>query len=362
MSDPGAIKIAVDSYLEWIKREDIPVVADLGVDLFKVETRPWARLDVNGAAVHLKGRGDFVCMFLLDIPPAAATSPQRHVYEEVVYILRGQGSTTVETGAGRKHTFEWGPRSLFAIPLNAKYRHFNGSGSDRALMVSTTSLPIMLNLLHNEEFIFNNDWDFAERAGNAKYFSGEGDFIPVRPGNHMWETNFIPDVNTVKLHDFSGRGAGGGNIMLILADGTMHAHVSDMPVGTYKKAHRHGADYHVMCVTGSGYSLLWYEGDEDFHRIDWRHGVVFAPPDQMFHQHFNTSPMPARYIATALGSLRYPFTESKRKSWFGGISTSVKQGGAQIEYEDQSSHIHRLYQEEMKKAGVEVRMSAFIPG
>ena len=45
--------------------------------------------------------------------------------------------------------------------------------------------------------------------------------------------------------------------MFILADGTMHAHISEMQVGTYKKAHRHGADFHVMCVAGKGYSLLW---------------------------------------------------------------------------------------------------------
>ena len=93
----------------------------------------------------------------------------------------------------------------------------------------------------------------------------------------------------------------------------VYAHISEMPVGSYKKADRHAADYHVMCVIGTGYSLLWY-GDQDMHRVDWKHGTVFAPPDQMFHQHFNTSVTPARYLATAFGSLRYPFTESKRRS------------------------------------------------
>ena len=29
---------------------------------------------------------------------------------------------------GRKHSFEWGPKSLFALPLNARYQHFNASG------------------------------------------------------------------------------------------------------------------------------------------------------------------------------------------------------------------------------------------
>ncbi len=278
----------------------------------------------------------------------------------MVYVLSGQGSTTIEIADGRKHTFEWGPKSMFAIPLNTKYRHFNGSGSERALLVSTTNLPAVMNMFHNEKFIFNNDWQFDERIGSSKYFSGEGDFIPVRPGQHMWETNFVPDLAAIELKPWGDRGAGGANIMFILADGTMHAHISEMPVGTYKKGHRHAADFHVMCVTGTGYSLLWYKDEEDYHRVDWKHGTVFAPPDQMFHQHFNTSSKPARYFATAYGSLRYPFTESKRKSLFGGVSTSLKLGGDQIEYEDQSPRIHQLYEEATRKNDVTVKMSDFI--
>ena len=360
MDSTATPKVMVDSYLEWVKKEGLPVTEDFGVDLFKVETRPWARFDADGAAVHLKGRGDFISMFVLEIAPSKATAPQRHLYEEVVYVLSGHGSTTIETPDGRKHMFEWGPRSMFAIPLNAKYRHFNGSGSEPARLVSTTSLPAVMNMFHSEDFVFKNDWNFDERIGSAKYFDGEGDFIPVRPGNHMWETNFVPDLASIELRPWGDRGAGGTNIMFVLADGTMHAHISEMPVGTYKKAHRHGADFHVMCVTGSGYSLLWYEGEPDFHRVDWQHGTVFAPPDQMFHQHFNASPVPARYLATAYGSLRYPFTESKRKSLFGGVSTSLKNGGDQIEYADQSPRIHQMYEDATRTAGVAVRMSAFL--
>ena len=301
MSNSEAPRIMIDSYLEWLKTEGIPVAEDFGIDLFEVETKPWARFDVDGAAVHLKGRGDFLNMFLLDIPAAASTSPQQHLYEEVVYVLAGHGSTTIEVADGRKHTFEWGPKSMFAIPLNTRYRHFNGSGSERARLVSTTNMPAVMNIFHNEKFIFNNSWQFDERIGSSKYFSGEGDFIPVRPGNHMWETNFVPDLASIELKPWGDRGAGGTNIMFILADGTMHAHISEMPVGTYKKGHRHGPGFHVMCVAGEGYSLLWFEDEKDFLRIDWGHGVVFPPADKQFHQHFNTCAYPARYLATGVG-------------------------------------------------------------
>jgi quercetin dioxygenase-like cupin family protein len=368
MTNQAPALYGIDAYLDWVSKEGILVTEDYGIDLFKVETALWPRYGVKGAAVHLKGRGDFANMFLFDIPAGAATTPQRHLYEEVIYVLEGSGSTQLEFGDGRKRSFEWGPKSLFAIPLNAKYRHFNGSGHDRVLLVSTTDLPLVMNTFHNEQFIFTNEFDFADRAGKNEYYSGEGDLITVRPGNHMWETNFVPDLASIELKSWGDRGAGGTNIMFVLADGTMHAHISEMPVGTYKKGHRHGPGFHVMCVTGQGYSLLWFEGEKDFLRIDWGHGVVFPPADRQFHQHFNTSAYPARYLATGVGGLRYPLTYAQRRSLLGvkpgekgAVSTSIKEGGDQIEYDDQDPRIHRLWLEEMKAHDVEPKMEKFIP-
>jgi uncharacterized RmlC-like cupin family protein len=214
-------------------------------------------------------------------------------------------------------------------------------------------------LIHNEDFIFNNTFQFPERQGQSNYFSGEGDFIPKVPGRHMWETNFIPDLSKFELQAWDKRGAGSSNMKFILADGTMHAHSSEMPVGTYKKAHRHGADFHVFSVTGSGYSLLWYDAKDDFERVDWQHGVVFAPPDGMYHQHYNTSKVPARYLAIALGSLRYPFSAEKM-GLFSGVDVSVKDGGRQIEYDDQDPRVHGIFLDEIAKTGVASGMADFI--
>ncbi|MCH7485672.1 MAG: cupin domain-containing protein, partial [Proteobacteria bacterium] len=246
-----APKFLFDPYLDWTKGEGLPVVEDFGVDLTKVETKPWARLGADGAFVHLKGRGDFLAIFVLDLPPGGSTEPQKHLYEEVIYVLEGHGSTTFETHDGETHSFEWGPRSLFALPLNARHQHFNGSGSKRARLSSTNNLPLVMNLFHNHDFVFSNPFPFPEREGQESYFAGEGEFIPKEQGRHMWETNFVPDMSMFELRKWVKRGAGGSNMMFVLADGTMHAHSSEMPVGTYKKAHRHGADFHVSCIHGS---------------------------------------------------------------------------------------------------------------
>jgi quercetin dioxygenase-like cupin family protein len=357
-------RYGIDTYKDWLKAEGLRVVEGLAIDCTEVETKAWSRTGARGAALHLEGRGDFCSMFLHEIDPGKSTSPQRHLFEEVIYVLEGAGSTQVQLPNGEQRTFEWGATSLFAIPLNAKYRHFNGSGIGRALLVSTTNLPMMLNLFHNEKFVFSNEFDFDDRIGQKGYFAGDGVMQLVRQGNDTWETNFIPDLQKIDLPDFSDRGAGGGCLIFLLADSSMHAHVAEMPAGTYKKAHRHGSGYHVMCVAGSGYSLMWHEGDTDFIRIEWKHGVVFPPADQQFHQHFTTSAEPARYLATGFGSLRYPFTLARRQEILGekvAFATSTKDGGDQIEYRDQDPRIHPMWLEEIGMRGLTSKMDRFFP-
>lgn len=351
-------RFLLDPYLDWASGERVPIHEDFALDLLDVETKPWPRVGANAAIAHLKGRGDFINVIVLDLAPQSETEPQRHLFEEVVYVLSGHGATTVESADGRRtHSFEWGPKSLFAIPLNVRYRHFNVDRNEPARLATTTNLPMMMKTFRSEPFVFDNGADFSNRFGEEDSFSGEGRFIPVRPGRHMWETNFVPDLASFELQRWNARGAGGSNMMFVLADGTMHAHMSEMPVGTYKKGHRHGADFHIFTVTGHGYSLLWYEGDADFRRVDWRHGVVYAPPDRMLHQHFNTSPEPARYLAVAFGGLRYPFSEDKVLT-FKGMDVSMRDGGRQIEYSDEDPRIRDIYRAELARQGVEFGMDA----
>jgi gentisate 1,2-dioxygenase len=338
----------------------VPVHEDFGFDLLSLDLAPWPRMGARGAYAHCLGRGDFADMYVCEIAPGGRTAQQRHLYEAVVYVLAGRGSTTVEAPEGRR-TFEWHAGSLFAIPLNAPYQHFNGSGKESARFAAVTDLPLVMNIFRSEAFIFDNPAAFPERFGDPKYNQGQGTFLPRTPGRHMWETNFVPDLRTLELQRWDERGAGSSNIVFALADGTMHAHMSEMPVGTYKKAHRHGADFHVFNVSGRGYSLYWYEGETELRRFDWRFGSVFTPTDMLFHQHFNTSSEPARYLAIAFGGMRYPTIADKRKT-FAGMDRSVKDGGRQIEYEDEDPRIRRMYEEELTRNGVRSRMGEVFAG
>jgi hypothetical protein len=351
----------VDPYMDWAEEQRIPIHEDFGIDLLAIETAPWDWYGARGAFAHTHGRGDFMANYVVEIPPGGKSAPVRHLYENFVYVLSGHGSTTLWLPNGEKQTFEWGPTSLFAIPLNCQYQVFNGSGQETVRLSCTNDAPLTLNVYHDRDFVFNNPYQFASRFGKPNEYEGEGRHVPVDRGEavsalNIWETSFIPSLSDFKLFDYAARGKGTTNCSFVLADGTQHSHSSEIPTGRYKKAHRHNAGTHVHAVTGVGYSLLWYEGDDKFVEIPWRHGVMYAPPHWMYHQHFNTGPERARYLACGLGSRRYPLSSLRKKSGAGAGQVSVKKGGRQIEFEDQDPRIHRKWLEEIARQGVKSEM------
>lgn len=350
----------VNSYLEWVKSEGVPIVEEYAVNCLTQALEPSPRLGGLGAYIHLVGRGDAATCYLAELRGGESSKREKHLYDKLVYVLSGRGATTVEGPDGRKHSFEWGPGSLFGIPINTWHQHHNGSGSESTRFAAISNLPIILNLFHNPSFIFENGHAFQDRVGEDRYFRGQGEFRAVKPGRHQWETNFVPDLTSFELPEWKERGAGGTsrNVQFTLAGSTMHAHISEFGVGTYKKAHRHDAGAHIFCVTGHGYSLLWLDGEDPVatKRVDWKPGTLYAPPDgPTFHQHFNTAPVSSRYLAMSFGGARF-FISNARKKNYENMDKSVKLGGNQIEYEDEDPRILELYEQECLRNGVQARM------
>jgi mannose-6-phosphate isomerase-like protein (cupin superfamily) len=342
------------SPFDWfLDSEGIPVVTGFSVpELKAVEVAPWPRLDARGAYIRLTGSEDTNTAYMLEIAPGGATAPERHLYEECMFVVAGRGSCEVWNDAGQRQTFEWQRGSLFAIPLNCHHRFFNGSGREAARLMGCSTAPLMINLLHSNEFIFNCEHNFRDRfEAQEAFFSGDGTMYQGR----VWETNFVPDVYDMKLQTWIERGAGGTNVNFELAGSALVAHISEFPVGTYKKAHRHGPGAHVIILDGHGFSVLWPEG-EDITDIPWGPGAMFVPPGMWWHQHFNTGATPARYLAIRWGGSKYHIT---RYLNYQGIDQSAKKGGNQIEYEDQDPRIHRMFEERCAQRGVTVRMDAF---
>jgi len=164
-------------YQEWVDSQGIPVLKEFYVkDLGAVELEPWDWKGGLGAYLNLIGTGESNDSYICEIPPGKNLKAQRYLFEEMIYVVSGRGATSVWNEEGRKSTFEWGPGSVFSPPINTWRQHFNGSGSEPARFFAVTSAPLVINLFHNSEFVFNNSFPFEDRFDNAEdYFSGKGE-------------------------------------------------------------------------------------------------------------------------------------------------------------------------------------------
>ncbi len=334
-------------YTRWVAAEGLDIIAAHYVpDLRTVELKSWARRGGRGVFInHEASRTSNDC-YVCEIPAGGQLAPQRGLFEEMILILEGHGSTKVWNDAGAEVTFEWQPGSLFAIPLNASHQHFNGSGQQTARFVSSTNLPPVLNLYDDADFVFGTEHDFPNRfAGEPDYFAAKGEQKGL-----LLETNFVADAASLPLISAKERGAGGGHIRFNMAKGSMNSHISQFPTATYKKAHRHGPGAHVIILSGTGYSLMWPEGEEP-KRYEWGPGSMIVPPNMWFHQHFNSGTEPARYLAFKHEVVSIRNAQGVPKAWI-----SQRIGGDQIDYADESPLVRTTFADALREQGLEPAM------
>ena len=352
-----------DPYRGWLAAEGVSIIEEYAFDdLHTVELGIWERKGGRGSVINIPYPMLINDSQLIEIKPGGASEPEHHLYEEVVYVLSGMGGTSIWIGDGPKQTFEWKAGSMFTIPLNAWYQHFNASGEKPARYLAVTTAPVAMRTYNDRGFIFNNDFVFKGRYGGEEgLFNGSGQLYKER----VWAANFLPNVPDMPLHAFDSRGAGGVNTMFEMAGNMMKGHVSEFPVGTYKKAHRHGPGAHLLILSGdAGYSLTWTAADmSDMRKADWKNGsMVIVPSAGCYHQHFNTGSRRARYLAIGYGSggeapgLFAPFSGS-------GVSdVSIEQGGWQVEYNDEAPLVLDLFEEDCLRHGAVPDMRRFFPG
>ena len=341
----------IDSYYRWQDSEGVKVTVEYAFDdLGGLELGAWERKGGKGTIINIPNPQLGNDAHVVEIDPGGKSEPEHHMYEENTYVISGRGATSVWIDENHKQTFEWQAGGLFHIPLNAWYQHFNGSGTEPARYISVTNAPPVMRLFHDHDFMFNNPFVFNSRfsADDDSFFNGQGTLFRGKSSHFTtrWQTNFVPNVDTMKVWDYPHRGAGGINTHFRFGGNESRGHVSEFPVGTYKKGHRHGAGAHLIILGGVGFSQLWWEGEERV-RVDWKRGaMVIIPAAATFHQHFNTGTEPARYLV---------------------LSSTNEKGGKpgadlQIEYEEEGPEVHEQFEYELGRTGATCRMKAFVPG
>ncbi len=111
VSEELAKKFATEKetpYTRWVRDEGLDIIPALYVrNLRTVDVKPWARRGGNAVFVNHDASRVSNDSYVMEIPPGKTLAPHRQLYEEMVLVLEGRGSTTVWNNAGQRITFEW---------------------------------------------------------------------------------------------------------------------------------------------------------------------------------------------------------------------------------------------------------------
>ena len=80
--------------------------------------------------------------------------------------------------------------------------------------------------------------------------------------------------------------------------------------------------------------------------MDWTYGLVHAPPENIWHQHFNIGNVGARHVAVDFGSIRYPATAERIKQIDRRYTI---RSDYQIDYEDEDPRIRETFEAEVAR-------------
>jgi len=283
-------------YDRWYERTKakIPTFDGMAIqDVRTVALKPWADMGANGLYMRMADY-QIIDGWVIEIPGKGSTKPMRHMFEAGLYFFGGPGHTIIQQEGKQPQRIDWKYRTLFSIPLNVRYQHFNDSDKP-VRFIAVTSFPFVMNSTDNEKFVWENAFQFKDR------YDAQEDFLKKSEGvrDRLTATNVVPDALDFKLDSWEARGKGSTNMHWRMSGNTMiDLHVSEMPSLEYKRAHRHSSDAFVMLLSGDGYSLTWPEGQyEKRVRVDWQEGTLFVPPIYWYHQHLNPGATSARYLA-----------------------------------------------------------------
>ena len=366
-------------YERYMEEEGIPRFRGIGVyDVRDMELRPWKRLGGRGCFLCLEGIEDLKGMFVVEVPAAAALSPERHMYDEFFLVVEGRGTTEVwREGSKKKHVFEWQPGTLFTAPINAWHQLVNATNSP-ALLLSANNAPVIMNIFQSRRFIFENTYDFRER------FDESDDFFKARSdveadevrGRAAIRSSVFPDIVNCELPLDNQRAPGYRRIQPyyhgFLRDEGVGGFVGQYPTGRYSKCHYHASGAVLVCLGGKGYTFNWpvqlgprpwEAGRGDLVKVQEYKagGLVAAAPGggNWFHQHFAASSVAFRVLNYWGGPLgRWGLEDEKegKDEVLSGNIYGISEGGRTIHYWEEDPYIREHFAARLREEGVEVRM------
>src|ERR1700691_2712091 len=160
------------AYEKWCDAQGVPIVKGFFIeDLTTVQTAPWQARGANGAIILLDGADETNGSYILKIDGGESSRWLKHMYEELFHVAAGSGFIELRVD-GRVTRQPWSAGAVFSPPLNSEYRLI----ADRdATFYCVNAAPPVMNLFHNEAFVVDNPFAFADRwDGKEDYFTSEG--------------------------------------------------------------------------------------------------------------------------------------------------------------------------------------------
>jgi mannose-6-phosphate isomerase-like protein (cupin superfamily) len=364
-------------YEIFMAEEGIPVFRGIGVrDTRELALAPWGRRNARGCFLMLDGLEGSKGMYVLELPAAQATTPEKHLYHEFFIVVEGRGvmETWREGAAGFRHNFEWQPGSMFRVAPNTHYRLVN-STDERALFIAANNAPGMFNMFRSREFIFENDYPFTAFYGGKGFYDAD-ERIVATPYNKRAavRANFFPDVVNCELPLDNQRAPGYRRItpMWHGFENEQTGFVAQYPTGRYSMAHYHESGAVLVCLSGEGYTYNWprergFTPWKDGHEADVRvldyvaGGLVAAAPGggEWFHQHFGVGDKPLRLCNFWGGPNAKPDEFINRKTGVSALATT-REGGQTIDYRDEDPFVREQFAARLAQAGLTSTMPADI--
>jgi mannose-6-phosphate isomerase-like protein (cupin superfamily) len=350
-AESGSDGMRGSTYERYLAERGIPIVREGHVpSLVDLSVSPLAD-GTSAVAVQMPGMEGLSSLEVLELPVGFETPVRRHLYEEYVLVLGGQGTVTFRGAEGGVREFDWRRESVFAVPLNMSFTLRN-TGDEPARLALINNAHLMMDLLGSTSAAFSCELSFPEREAHVL----DEDRTPHlhQVGRRTaFRGQVFHDLATVPLpeHAFI-RGPGFGYLLLQLTGGVYGSHVGELPEGHISNAHWHMGGAVLIAMAGEGYTQSWpnTEGPQPSPDVvttqQFRYSGAVSVGTGWFHLHANTGRGALRQAAFRYGG-------------GAGATFATVQGvdfapGRIVDREDLTQSILAHYRAELAKVGIPV--------
>ena len=259
-------------------------ISDETIKMAEQPVQPDAELGVSMARLG-KDRLFQTDLTIVEIPPGGQLPPSRHMAEEIIYIVSGEGYTTMWTHSEEEQQrYDWSAGDMLTPSLNAWHQHFNTSSDTPARYVSMTSTPLMNHHFFDQEFASSIEFVFEDRwqqgINQQPEYKGP-DTMDMKVGH------YLPDLPGRKL---SVRSDGSSGITTRPQHGDLAGNrLMQMMVREYQAqgllpldGHTHPWEVVYMVLEGKGSTLLKRE-NEPARIVNWEKGDMFIVEANEYH-------------------------------------------------------------------------------